>query len=488
MSIRMSATTALATLLAVGSIQPVAAQRAARGPNFHKNSLKYSDQGAKPVSGRSGSASLEARALLGADGSVLIEASTGSVEAGSGPGKIQKMQMKLLSPSGKQNSTQNFDGRGDGYWSTTVARLGAGSQVQLQANIGGIDGHRNDVVTVTMPVKRRPDVEVDGVAAPARALAGVPMNVVATVSERNGDTGARADCMLSVDGQLSDQARAIWIDAGQTVSCAFQTQVATVGSHKVTVYVTGVSPSDYDQDNISASTMVEVLSPETALGYSASFLATDADSYFHQKNSSVDGSYVDERTNQTTRLERLLSMTSSTTANSFTFPVIVRSALLADGVSVFDYSTSINIQPSESSSTSDCGALVNGRFYLQVCNLRDGTPSSQVVMSSFDGRATYFGSRFYQVDGDDGYITNDSSDTPTGAGGYAVSSSVQPVIELKDARGMLFSARPTMSLRTTPINDAFNSCFLNPSNQVNYCTDGRTTGSTRTGSANGGAQ
>ena len=485
MTIRMSATAALAALLVIGSTQPLAAQRAARGPNFHKNSVKYSDAGAKPVTGRSGSASLQARALMSADGSVQIDASTGTGDLASSaaPGEIRKIQLKILSPSGKATSTQNFNGNGTGRWSTTLARVGAGSQIQLQANIGGIDGRRTDVVTLTVPVKRLPDVAVDGVAAPSRAMAGMPMNVVATVSERNGDVGARASCMLSIDGQLNDQARGIWIAAGQSVSCAFQTQVATVGSHKVTVYVTGVSPTDYNQNDNSATTSVEVLSPEVALGYSASFTATDADSYYHQKNSTADGSFVDEQTSQTTRQERTLSMTSATSANSFTFPVSVRSALLADGVSVFDYTNSIDLQSSDASS--DCGEFVNGRFYLQVCNLRNGTPSSQVILSSFDGRAIYFGSRFYQVDGEDAYITNDSSDNSTGVGGYAVSSSVQPVIELRDARGMLFSARPMMSLLSTPINEVYNGCFFSPYNQVNYCTDTKMTGTTRTGSANG---
>jgi len=484
MTIRMSTKAAVAVVFAIGSMQPLSAQRAASGPNFHRNSQKYSDAGAKSVTGRSGSASLEARALLGSDNSVLIEASTGSLDAGTAPGQIRKMQMKILSSTGKAMMTQNFESHSGGYWSTSLARLGPNARIQLQANIGGIDGNRNDVVTVMVPVKRRPDVAVDGVAAPTRAVAGVPLNVVATVSERNGDMGARASCMLQIDGQLADQARGIWVDAGQTVSCAFQTQVAAVGSHKVSVYVTGISPSDWDGSDNSASTTIEVLSPETPLSYSASFSAKDEDYFAHLKYSSTDGSYLDEQTSSGTRQERTLSMTSSTT-DSFTFPVRVRSALLADGVSVFDYSNDISIQPSESSATSDCGALVNGRFYVRVCNLRDGTPSSQVILSSFDGRATYFGSRFYQVDGDDAYITNTSGDTPTGAGGYAVTSSVQPVIELRDSRGMLFSARPTVSLQSTPISDAYNSCFFSSYNQVNYCSDGKTTGATRTGAASG---
>ena len=154
MTIRMSTSAALAALLAIGSSQTLAAQRAVRGPNFHKNSVKYSDAGAKPVTGRSGSASLQARALLAADGSVQVDASTGDLDATTAPGQINKMQMKLLSASGALMSTQNFNGNGTGRWSTTLTRMGAGSKIQLQANIGGIDGRRTDVVTVTVPVMR----------------------------------------------------------------------------------------------------------------------------------------------------------------------------------------------------------------------------------------------------------------------------------------------------------------------------------------------
>jgi hypothetical protein len=486
MTNRMSITAALAALLAVGATQPLAAQRALRGPNVHKNSVKFSDRGAKPARGRSGTASLEARALLAGDGSVQIDASTGDLESGTTRGEIRKMQLKVLSPSGRPTSTQNFNGNGTGRWSTTLPKLGAGSSIQLQANISGVDGHRTDVVTLLVAVKRSPDVAVDGVVAPNRTMASMPMNIVATVSERNGDVGARASCMLSIDGQLSDQAHGIWVDAGKTVSCAFQARVAAVGSHKVTVYVTGVSPMDYNQNDNSATTSVEVLSPEVAMGYSATFSSVDAQSYFHQKNSALDGSLLDETTTQTTSQERTLSMSSATSTNSFTFPVSVRTALLADGVPAFDYTNSLDIQASESSPTSDCGVYLDGRFYLQVCNDRSGTPVSQVSLASFDGRAVYFGSRFYQVEGEDAYISNDSSDTSTGAGGYAVTSSVQPVIELRDARGMLFSARPTMSLQSEPISEIYNGCFLNPYNQVNYCTDSKRTGTTRNGSANGG--
>lgn len=477
MTIRMSTPAALAAFLVIGSIQPLAAQR----PQFHSNRQKYSDVGAKPATGRSGSASLQSRALLGKDGTVLVEASTGDVNAATGPGTIRKMQMKILSPTGKPTATRNFDGRGGGYWSTFVPQLAENTSIQLQANISGIDGNRTDVVTDTVLVKRRPDVAVDGIAAPSKALAGFPVNVVATLSERNGDMGARADCMLQIDGQLADQARGIWIDAGHTVSCAFRTKVSRVGSHQVRVYLTGVSPTDYDTTDNAASTPIEIIPPETPLGYSASFTATDENYYTHFKNSLSDGSYVKESTSSGVRQSRELSMTAMNTS-AFSFPVHVRSALLADGAAVFDLTNDLAIDAGASTSNADCGAAINGRFYVSVCNLRSGPQLGQVTFNSFDGRVTYFGSDFLSVDGDDVYMINSSSDVSTGLGGYAVTSTVQPVIEMRDVNGMLFTARPVISLQTAPFNNVGGDCSTNPFNDLTQCWDSKSTGTTRTGS------
>lgn len=481
MKIRMSTVAALAAILAFGSTHSLAAQRVARGPNFHQNSVKYSDAGTRPVTGRSGSASLEARALFSPDGVVHVQASTGRLDGPTAPGQIGKVQMKLLSADGKLTGTQNFDGRGAGTWTADVAQAALNGRVQLLANIGGIDGNRSDVVTVTVPVKRQPDVAVDGVTAPSRAIAGSPLTVVATVSERNGDVGARANCMLSIDGQLSDQAHGIWVDAGQTVSCAFQATMS-MGSHQVTVYANGITPDDWDPTDNSASTTVEVLSPESPLAYSTTFNASDYDYYSHTKKSTSDGSFLDETTTNGTRRNRALNMTSTTT-DTFVFPVQVRTALVADGSSIFDYTKDIAFDAGESTPTADCGVQMGGGYFLSVCNLRGSAPHSEVVMSSLGGRVTYFSSRFYQVDGSDGYITNTSSDTPSGVDAYPVSSSVQSIIELRDARGMLFTARPTISLQTSPISTQYGSCSLNRSSQVTTCSDGTTNGTSRTGSA-----
>ncbi|MFI5256774.1 MAG: hypothetical protein ACHQRK_05875 [Gemmatimonadales bacterium] len=491
MSLRLSSRAALLALAAVASAQPLLAQgasahRVANGVVLHPNHVKYSDAGKKPATGRSGSASLESRALVAKDGSALLEATTGSLDAGTAPGSIKKMQVKLLAVNGKVQSVQNFNaGSTSGYWSTTISGLGHDQKIQLQANVVGIDGHRTDVVTVMAPVERRPDISLDGLTAPARAMAGARINVVALVSEKNGDVGARTTCMFSVDGNLVDQASGIWVDAGQTVSCAFQTTIAAVGTHQLSVYATGVSPADWDQSNNGASASIQIMSAESPMSYSADFTASDYDYRTHDKSSSSDGTFVDETTVSGTRQSRSLNLSSWTTSNAFSFPVSVRTALSTGGNMVFDFTNDIAIAPNQSWAGADCGDLLLGGLYVSVCNNRYGLVArSQVDVSSFDGRVTYLGSRFYQTDGTDGYVTNRSSDTPSGVGAYTVGSDVQTILELKDARGVMFASRPTISLVSTPINDQWNSCIVNPWNGLTTCSDGLTQGTTKTGSAN----
>jgi hypothetical protein len=490
MSLRLSSRAVLIALAAVASTQPLLAQGAsahglAAGVILHPNRLKYSDAGAKPATGRSGTASLESRVLVAKDGSALLEATTGSLDAGTAPGSIKKMQVKLLAADGKVQSVQNFNaGSPTGYWSTTLQGLGHKDKLQLQANVVAIDGRRTDVVTVMAPVELRPDISLDALTAPSRAMAGARINVVAIVSEKNGDVGARTTCMFSVDGSLVDQAGGIWVDAGQTVSCAFQTTIAAVGTHQLSVYTTGVSPADWDQSNNGASAPIQIVSAESPMGYTAKFDASDATYQTHSKQSSADGTYIDESTTNGTRQSRALNLTASTTGNAFSFPVSVRTALSTGGSSVFDLTNDIGTSSAQSWAGADCGDLLLGKLYISVCNNHYSlVASSQVVLSSYDGRVTYFGSHFYQADGIDAYVTNGSSDSQTGLGAYTVGTDVQTIVELKDARGALFAARPLIALVSTPIHDQWSSCIVNPWTTVTTCSDGLTQGTTKSGSA-----
>jgi hypothetical protein len=98
------------TGLATSSIQiHNDAAAASHRPTRFANSVKYRDQGLKPARGRSGNATLEARAILGFDGLTTLDVSTGVIDAASASGTLKKIQIQQLGPDGTPQNTTNYN-------------------------------------------------------------------------------------------------------------------------------------------------------------------------------------------------------------------------------------------------------------------------------------------------------------------------------------------------------------------------------------------
>jgi hypothetical protein len=239
------------------------------------NSVLYRQPAYKHATGRSGSATLSARALLGRDGRTELEVTTGELGAATAPGTISKLQLKLLDPDGVEQTTTNFTGlKGGGIFRTTLDGRAAGSLVRVQANVRGIDWTRTDVVTITERVNRRPDLAVVNVAAPGLVPVGMRLDVAATIRELNGDLGATGDCVLYVDGVRADQALGIWVAEGDGVDCLFSPVMNDPGQHSLEVRIENVVPGDWDLSNNSASAQVLVQNPRHDLVFFGSAQAS----------------------------------------------------------------------------------------------------------------------------------------------------------------------------------------------------------------------
>lgn len=246
------------------------------------NSQKYKNTGVKPATGRSGSATLEARVLIAKDSSMLLEASTSGVEAATHPGTITKMQVKI-----GPDFTQNHNGlNAGGFWSHTLPAATHRASIQLQGNIKGIDPKRTDVVTVTTPALLRPDIAVDSVSGIAQQKPGVPVTFTASVSEKNGDVGATANCVLSVDGAEVDSAAGIWIDAAGNVACEFTRIFANPGTYAISVAATEVKPGDWDTANNSAATSIVIVNPDKPIknGFMAAYQESYSNRYYQRRS------------------------------------------------------------------------------------------------------------------------------------------------------------------------------------------------------------
>ncbi|HTE18008.1 MAG TPA: hypothetical protein VK689_06470, partial [Armatimonadota bacterium] len=114
-------------------------------------------------------------------------------------------------------------------------------------------------VTVTESVKLRPDLAVT-LQAPSNVRTGDPISLLAVVTEKNGDVGARTDCVLYVERVAQDRVNGAWVDAGDAVTCAFTHVFAGGGRQRVEVRLENVNPGDYDPANNVATVF---LTPQT---------------------------------------------------------------------------------------------------------------------------------------------------------------------------------------------------------------------------------
>lgn len=261
---RKAARTAAACFGLLALFSPAHAQtlNTASRPQLTPNVRRYRESGLKPATGRSGSATLTARALLGKGGETTVEVSTGALDGGGArPGSINKARLKPLDERGEALYARNYTGLSGGYFKTTVNDLRRAQQVQVQANVEGIDAARTDVVTVVETVKLRPDLSPADLSAPARGMSGSPVNVSVVIRELKGETGATADVVLYADGVEADRAKGVWVDAGGTVSCVFTHTFTSTGTKQLEVKVEGSAPGDYDDSNNAAAGSIEIGQP-----------------------------------------------------------------------------------------------------------------------------------------------------------------------------------------------------------------------------------
>jgi hypothetical protein len=210
----------------------------------HLKSGKYRDTSLPHATGRSGSATLSASAVLGSDGVTRLQVTSGSIHhPGEARGELAKVQVKVWGPDGERILTDNFQRPTRG--ATVELRFPGvppGSRFQVQANVRGIDRNRTDVVTVTETSRRGPAFSTV-IHLPDAVVVGVPTVITGTVREINGQTGGTTDCVLYVDGREVDRVENVWVDAGDEVSCAFTYTFDRAGSHDVRV---GLQNGDAD--------------------------------------------------------------------------------------------------------------------------------------------------------------------------------------------------------------------------------------------------
>lgn len=249
-------------------------------PRSHPNSEKYRDSGFQPATGRSGSAVVSARALLDKSGRTDVEVTTGTFDEGPAPGTLDRTQVKAFTLSGALAWTNNYSG------SSATARfsyttLPHGTPLQLQTIVSGTGDGRTDVVTLADVVHFRPDLVASRLEAPGSAPVGAAVNLQGFILERNGELGARADCVLYVDGTAVDRASGIWVDAAGMVSCVMTHAFSEARTYSLELRVESVRPGDFDDSNNRVTTSINVVAPSDVAFYSFQAWSVADTSWWH---------------------------------------------------------------------------------------------------------------------------------------------------------------------------------------------------------------
>ena len=468
-----TAVLACLTLLSLFGVARAQTADTASRPQLVPNGRRYKEKGLKPATGRSGSASLAARALLGRDGVTTVELTTGGFDGeGSRPGNINKAQLKPLDENGEALYARNYTGlAAGGYFKTDVNDLQRGRQVQAQANVSGIDGGRAAVVTVVETVKLRPDLAPTDLSGPARGAPGSPVNISVVVREMRGDSGATADLALYADGVEVDRARGVWVDAGGTVSCVFTHTFTSAGTKRLEVKAEGVVPGDYDPSNNVAAGSVEVVQPAgRELNYNLQVIDSDEVTRSHvRERRYLDGVLLTEREEEFgSQGWRQHVNFYGWTARMIPFPLTISHSETSDGAHVFANSYA-NLTPTSVIDSSDGVTRFvsynvwrydpsTGYYFNLYTNASiDVASGARTEMTSFSsnrqaGDVTYYSSgyeRFWDGGSGEEFFYSWNTTDPERAGTrFAVGTRYGVRISLTDGDGAAYTAAPEVGLTT----------------------------------------
>jgi hypothetical protein len=242
--------------------------------------------------------------------------------------------VKGYDPNGVQLFTSSNNGLSGSAASFSYSNLTRGSGVQIKANVRRISSSITDVVTVSDVVHMRPDLVALRIDGPPNALVGLPVNFHAFIMERNGDVGARASCVLYVDGAAADRADGIWVDAGGVVDCAMTHSFTTWGTHALEVRVENVRPGDYDEANNSATASIQIL--EEFRGFQLQANSIVANSWTRSISTLTTLEGIEETWDQTTSSQgqTQFGMMMGLVHRKLTFPVAMHGEMGTNGTVV----------------------------------------------------------------------------------------------------------------------------------------------------------
>ncbi len=185
----------------------------------------------------------------------------------------------------------------------------------------------NDTNNIYSPLVVRavsPDLAVANVNAPANAAIGQGFEVLATISELYGETGANATVAL-VENSIVLDSRILSVPAGGSYIVSLNGSLTTAGSHNITVRITGSVPLDSFPGNNEQTVVIRAVKPPEPMSFSSK--------YYYQNTSIIRSRYILDSDNEEKgeelelREDEVVSFTAVSN-RSLTFPFRVNISIV----------------------------------------------------------------------------------------------------------------------------------------------------------------
>jgi hypothetical protein len=207
-------------------------------------------------------APLELSALTGPAGADLY------ITAPPGTTAFEQVHVQIRALAGSEESANRIINLSDvaapgGLATIDLGEVGAGAGISVDAHVRAQNPPRTAIHHGETTVALRPDLAVTAVHAPPQTLSTRPIDLVADLSELNGETGVTATVRLMLGPTLLAEPKTVTITAGGIRSVSFAgVNLTTAMSAELTVVVGGAMPFETDVTNNTGRTKVEVTEHE----------------------------------------------------------------------------------------------------------------------------------------------------------------------------------------------------------------------------------
>ncbi len=419
------------------------------------NSVKYRDSSPN-AKGSSGTASIEVRALFNKDDTTDVELTTAAFEEpGSASATIKNVHIDL------DGQVHDFTGNdGNTFSAAGFTGLGPGAPVGVHANVKDLNG-RNENINVSTTVRKRPSLTFTWIRSTQHVMVGMPVEVVATISEQNRQTGARANCVAYLNGVEIDRANNIWVDAGGTVDCVLSPAIAEPGWKNILIKLEDVRPGDWDlaDNQIYAITTVHAYNEE--LNYWNALARDETFTYLERYYSP----YSEEMWSNT-------GWISSASISASQPELLDPTNMTMDFSVTTDGESFTNVQgirftgwrPGEDFS---CGRAFLGATRATICTMQfpweigTGRGHTQIGAATSNADVTYYSrywSVWYDPDGTPHYYTSENTGRLESGNGQRLGNTVAMRMSVTDGTRTLW-AEPFITLESSEYHDGFNRCY-----------------------------